>query len=222
MLLPTPTASGRSSARKASDGFYVFITWMGCFCHRVSRQIGIRSGCKHVFQDRFGGMHAVESAIRSPADVVVPAKELRDFAPILARCRGVRFWSSRWQLVPTLVLFVISSTWMYRSLAISFSLGLPLVLAVPTALMLVRLFFLQHDGGHKVFFASLCSRSRSTSATPACSADRLNGEAERITRLQSLRPWAPCQEPKERSVFACHRSAIDSHPTDVPFHRPSG
>jgi acyl-lipid omega-6 desaturase (Delta-12 desaturase) len=71
---------------------------------------------------------------------------------LLSQHRGSRLTASLFQLVSTLLLFV--AMW----LAIWWSMGvgywLTLLLALPTAGLLVRLFILQHDCGHGSFFAS--------------------------------------------------------------------
>jgi len=87
-----------------------------------------------------------------PPQAVSPAKTLRDYEPMLAPYRGASFWYSVFQLVSTLALFVISWTAMYLCLSISY--WVTLALAVPTSLLVVRLFIFQHDCGHRSFFNS--------------------------------------------------------------------
>lgn len=61
-------------------------------------------------------------------------------------------WRSVFQLVNTAVPFV--TLWLVMLWSLSVSYWLTLALAVPTALLLVRLFILQHDCGHQAFFKS--------------------------------------------------------------------
>ena len=60
---------------------------------------------------------------------------------------------SCWQLANSAVAFFALWGAMYWSL--SFSYWLTLLLAIPTAGLLVRLFIIQHDCGHHSFFNSL-------------------------------------------------------------------
>lgn len=59
---------------------------------------------------------------------------------------------SLWQLTSTAGLFVAGWVLMYYSLALPY--WVTLLLAVPTAFLLVRLFIVQHDLGHGSFFRS--------------------------------------------------------------------
>lgn len=77
---------------------------------------------------------------------------LQDFQSILAAYRGSNPRSSTMQLVSTLALLGLS--WIAMYLCLSVSYWLTLALAVPSALLMVRLFILQHDCGHRSFFRS--------------------------------------------------------------------
>ncbi len=77
---------------------------------------------------------------------------LKDYAPMLAEFRHPNKLSSIWQLTTTLTLYFASWFAMYWCLSISY--WLTLLLAVPTALLTVRLFIIQHDCGHRSFFKS--------------------------------------------------------------------
>jgi acyl-lipid omega-6 desaturase (Delta-12 desaturase) len=57
-----------------------------------------------------------------------------------------------WQLASTASLYVATWTLMYLSLSVSY--WLTLLLAVPGAFLMVRLFIIQHDCGHGSFFRS--------------------------------------------------------------------
>ena len=59
---------------------------------------------------------------------------------------------SVWQLVSTAVLF--AGAWALMYLSLGWGYWLTLLLAVPAAFLLVRLFILQHDCGHGAFFRS--------------------------------------------------------------------
>jgi omega-6 fatty acid desaturase (delta-12 desaturase) len=61
-------------------------------------------------------------------------------------------WRSVWQIVNSFVPFFLLYYLMYRSLSISY--GLVLLLAIPTAGFLMRIFIIQHDCGHGSFFRS--------------------------------------------------------------------
>lgn len=70
----------------------------------------------------------------------------------LARYKGADLRRSVTQLTLTALLFAGAWTLMYLSLGVSY--WLTLLLAVPTAFFLIRLFIIQHDCGHGSFFAS--------------------------------------------------------------------
>jgi len=59
---------------------------------------------------------------------------------------------SVWQLANAAVLF--ASSWMLMYLSLRVGYWLTLLLAVPTAFFLIRLFIIQHDCGHGAFFRS--------------------------------------------------------------------
>jgi omega-6 fatty acid desaturase (delta-12 desaturase) len=61
-------------------------------------------------------------------------------------------WRSAWQIINSFVPFFLLYYLMYRSL--SFSYGLVLLLALPAAGLLMRIFIIQHDCGHGSFFKS--------------------------------------------------------------------
>ena len=70
----------------------------------------------------------------------------------LARYRGPDLKRSVWQLVSAVTLFAGAWALMYLSLRVGY--WLTLLLAVPAAFFLVRLFIIQHDCGHAAFFRS--------------------------------------------------------------------
>ncbi len=71
---------------------------------------------------------------------------------VLAPYKQADNGKAAFQLVTTSLLFAGAWYLMYRSLAISY--GLTLLLAVPTAGLLTRMFIFQHDCGHGSFFSS--------------------------------------------------------------------
>jgi omega-6 fatty acid desaturase (delta-12 desaturase) len=75
-----------------------------------------------------------------------------DWNTLLAPYRSPVAWRSIWQLASTVLLFV--ACWLLMQWSLSVGYWLTLLLAVPTAMMVVRLFMLQHDCGHGSFFRS--------------------------------------------------------------------
>lgn len=92
----------------------------------------------------------VETSLHSPtsAGTSVPA----DCRKLLARYREPGLWQSLWQLLTSLVGFVV--LWVLMWVSLQYSYWLTLLLSLPTAGLLVRLFILQHDCGHGSFFKS--------------------------------------------------------------------
>ena len=70
----------------------------------------------------------------------------------LAPYRGAGWWRSLRQLLDTFLPF--AALWFAMYLSLDYSYWVTLVLAVPTALLMVRLFIIQHDCGHGSFFRS--------------------------------------------------------------------
>src|SRR6266513_2878537 len=70
----------------------------------------------------------------------------------LARYKGPELKRSVWQLASAAALFAAAWALMYASLRVGY--WLTLVLAVPAAFFLIRLFIIQHDCGHAAFFRS--------------------------------------------------------------------
>jgi omega-6 fatty acid desaturase (delta-12 desaturase) len=83
---------------------------------------------------------------------LLPAAAAESLAASLAPYREPHLRQSLWQLVSTLALVATAWVLMYASLRVSYFLTL--ALAVPTAILLVRLFIFQHDCGHGAFFRS--------------------------------------------------------------------
>lgn len=70
----------------------------------------------------------------------------------LAAYRGPELKRSIWQLASGIALFAGAWVLMYFSLRVGY--WLTLLLSVPTAFLLIRLFIIQHDCGHGSFFRS--------------------------------------------------------------------
>jgi omega-6 fatty acid desaturase (delta-12 desaturase) len=70
----------------------------------------------------------------------------------LARYKGPELKRSVWQLASAAALFAGAWALMYQSLRVGY--WLTLLLAVPAAFFLIRLFIIQHDCGHAAFFRS--------------------------------------------------------------------
>ena len=81
-----------------------------------------------------------------------PALRTVDWNTLLAPYRSPVAWRSVWQLASTVLLFV--GCWLLMQWSLSVGYWLTLLLAIPTAMMVVRLFMLQHDCGHGSFFKS--------------------------------------------------------------------
>ena len=67
-------------------------------------------------------------------------------------------WRSLWQVANTLIPFIVGWYLMYRSLEIGY--WLTLILAVPTAGFMMRLFIIFHDCCHGSFFKSMKANDR--------------------------------------------------------------
>jgi omega-6 fatty acid desaturase (delta-12 desaturase) len=87
---------------------------------------------------------------RSKADGDAPGIDMRTLTQALARCRDPHHGRSIFELFITIVPLVLLWLLMWRALDLGY--GLYLLLAVPAAGFLVRLFMIQHDCGHGAFF----------------------------------------------------------------------
>ncbi len=79
-------------------------------------------------------------------------KEKPAWVPVVARYQNPDVRKSIGQVLNTFIPFLIFWYLMFRSLEISY--WLTLLLALPTAGFLVRIFIIQHDCGHNAFFKS--------------------------------------------------------------------
>lgn len=89
-----------------------------------------------------------ESTSSAPAATSVPV----NWNALLAPYRRPTAWRSVWQLVNTVL--PLGALWLGMLWSVDVGYWLTLLLAFPAALMLVRLFMLQHDCGHGAFFQS--------------------------------------------------------------------
>ncbi|NMG40790.1 fatty acid desaturase [Chelativorans sp. ZYF759] len=80
-----------------------------------------------------------------------PLAEARRWSPILARYRQPSGWRSAFEIAVTVVPFVI--LWAATAIAVVHGHWWGLILTVPAAGFLVRMFMLQHDCGHGALFA---------------------------------------------------------------------
>ncbi|MBV7338475.1 fatty acid desaturase [Chloroflexi bacterium TSY] len=80
------------------------------------------------------------------------ALEDSSWKSVVAQYQSSRLWISTWQLCNSFLPFVLLWYLMVQSLEISYVLTL--LLAFPTAGLLMRLFIIQHDCGHGSFFKS--------------------------------------------------------------------
>lgn len=78
------------------------------------------------------------------------AHDARTLTQILNRYRDSHSWRSILEILITLVPLV--ALWILALVVLKFGYGLYLLLAVPAAGFLVRLFMIQHDCGHGAFF----------------------------------------------------------------------
>jgi omega-6 fatty acid desaturase (delta-12 desaturase) len=85
-------------------------------------------------------------------DAVTKEREAVDWNAMLAPYRQPVLWKSVLQLVSTALL--LGALWLAMLWSLEIGYWLTLLLALPAALMLVRLFLLQHDCGHGSFFRS--------------------------------------------------------------------
>lgn len=86
--------------------------------------------------------------VQSETQVATPQK----WTPVLQGYRDVDPLRSLTEMALTFIPFVLLWLAMWASMSVSY--GLTLLLAVPTAGFLVRLFMIQHDCGHGAFFRS--------------------------------------------------------------------
>lgn len=96
-------------------------------------------------------MQVVESDVLVSKAVEQPAKAAT-WLKLVAQYQQPSLWRSAFQLVNSSVPYALLWFLMYRSLAVSY--WLTLLLALPAAGFLMRLFIIQHDCGHGSFFKS--------------------------------------------------------------------
>jgi omega-6 fatty acid desaturase (delta-12 desaturase) len=91
--------------------------------------------------------HGGAARVRAPGRTAI---DIRNLIPALARYREPNNGRSVVEILITIVPLV--AIWVLMWLALDFGYGLYLLLAVPAAGFLVRLFMIQHDCGHGSFF----------------------------------------------------------------------
>ncbi len=95
-------------------------------------------------------MSTIEAAprVRTTAEPAKadPGQRLKSYDGILEAYRKPEWKRGIWQLVTTLTAYAVAWTLTYLSLQVSY--WLTLAISIPTALLLVRVFILQHDCGH--------------------------------------------------------------------------
>jgi acyl-lipid omega-6 desaturase (Delta-12 desaturase) len=89
-------------------------------------------------------------SVATDPNVETAAPDLRGLVQSLVRYREPNLWQALFELGVTAGALLLGWGLMWLSLAISY--WLTLLLAIPTAGFLVRLFMIQHDCGHGAFF----------------------------------------------------------------------
>jgi omega-6 fatty acid desaturase (delta-12 desaturase) len=87
-----------------------------------------------------------------------PPADAPDWNALLAPYKGGDLRRSLFQLISTAALFVLGWALMYWSLEVGY--WLTLLIAIPVAGLLTRLFIIQHDCGHGSFFRSAAANHR--------------------------------------------------------------
>ena len=90
------------------------------------------------------------TAMAAPEERPVSRKPAQEWMTVLAKYRSPNQWRSLFELVITLVPFMLF--WLAAWWSLSVGYWLTLLLTVPAAVFLVRLFLIQHDCGHGAFF----------------------------------------------------------------------
>jgi len=98
-------------------------------------------------------VHASDSA-DSNAKGKSPVRMWPDWYPVLANFQNSDSQKATWQLINTLVPYCCLWYLMIRSIQLGYSYTLTLILALPAAAFLVRVFILFHDCVHGSFFKS--------------------------------------------------------------------
>ena len=89
-------------------------------------------------------------SVASDPNVETAAPDARALVQSLVRYREPNLWQALFELGVTAGSLLVGWSLMWLSLAIGY--WLTLLLAIPTAGFLVRLFMIQHDCGHRAFF----------------------------------------------------------------------
>jgi len=89
---------------------------------------------------------------RTPPAAAPSSPSISDWKPLVAKYQKPSTWRAAWQLVDTLGPYILLWYLMYRSMAISWWITLPL--AALAGALLARVFIFFHDCGHGSFFKS--------------------------------------------------------------------
>src|ERR1700704_4518592 len=103
-------------------------------------------------------MHGLDSTVGAAVPVVAVAPDARGLTQLLARYRAPSLTRSMVELAITVVPLVLIWILMWATLGIGY--WLCLLLAIPAAGLLVRLFMIQHDCGHGAFFRHRLANDR--------------------------------------------------------------
>jgi acyl-lipid omega-6 desaturase (Delta-12 desaturase) len=90
------------------------------------------------------------SRLQDVAGIATAASDARSWTQILSRYRDPNFGRAAFELAVTIVPFVL--LWFATWIGLYFGYWICLLLAIPAAGFLVRLFMIQHDCGHGSFF----------------------------------------------------------------------
>ena len=94
--------------------------------------------------------HTAERCLVTPVDAAEPTPPARRWLAVLAPYRTPILRRALFELAVTLVPFIV--LWLLMLFSLPHGYWLTLLLAVPTAGFLVRLFMIQHDCGHGSYF----------------------------------------------------------------------
>ncbi|HEY4639161.1 MAG TPA: fatty acid desaturase [Candidatus Udaeobacter sp.] len=114
----------------------------------MSTHTAIASNIDHAAQQPSGKSYHFAAVVQASSHESDPS----NWSAAIARFKRSDRLKSMWQLCNSLLPFC--GLWYLMYLSLSWSYWITLVLAVPTAGLLVRLFIIQHDCGHHSFFRS--------------------------------------------------------------------
>lgn len=124
-----------------------------CRASREANEGGCRGRvetCAPYRRLRGGSFKTIEARMTKESDGTIAAEEARNWTRILASYREPKCSRSLFELLITATPFLMLWVLMWAALGVGYWLSL--LLAVPTAGFLVRLFMFQHDCGHGALF----------------------------------------------------------------------